>query len=185
MSAGSQRTSQRTEAQRTVNWRVLARGAAFAALASVAAGCASIQHLMPDPASFKLPDRTTFLPTNTAAFAGPVSAVGSVGPGDLVDGQGFCAPGAVPASADGFSAARSVGLEMTECQVVRTLGQPQSVEISPQLGQRRVLMTYSGERAGIYQFVDGRLASVERGNEPPPPPPPPVAKKPAKKPPPA
>jgi hypothetical protein len=132
---------------------------------------------MPDPGSFHLPDRATFIPTNTAAFAGPVTA-GPVGPADLVDGQGMCAGAG---SGDAFATgARSVALEMTECQVVRTLGQPQSVELSPQLGQRRVVMTYTiGERPGIYQFVDGRLATVDRGNEPPPPQP--VAKKPAAK----
>jgi hypothetical protein len=81
------------------------------------------------------------------------------------------------------AAPRGVSLEMTECDVVRAIGQPQSVELTPQPGgQRRAVLTYTtGERAGIYQFAGGRLAAIERGDEPPPPPP--VAKKPpAKKP---
>jgi len=158
------------------SWRTLRRGAVIAALALATGACASIQNMMPDPASFRLPDRSTFVPTNVAAFARSVSADGPVGPGDLVNGQGLCA-GAVPGSSD---TARGVSLEMTECEVVRALGQPQSVEISPQPGRRLATLTYTtGERAGIYQFADGRLASVERGNEPPPPPP--VAKKPSAK----
>jgi hypothetical protein len=68
---------------------------------------------------------------------------------------------------------------MTECQVVRALGQPQAVDLTPQPGgQRRLVMTYkTGERAGSYEFVDGRLTAIERGDEPPPA----VAKKPAAK----
>jgi hypothetical protein len=156
------------------SWRALRRGALIAALALATGACASIQNMMPDTSSFRLPDRTTFAPTNVAAFARPVSADGPVGPGDLVNGQGLCA-GAVPSDT-----ARGVSLEMTECEVVRALGQPQSVEISPQPGRRRTTLTYTtGERAGTYQFTDGRLASVERGDEPPPPPP--VAKKPSAK----
>jgi len=158
------------------NWPALGRGAVVAALALATGACASIQNMMPDPASFRLPDRSTFVPTSTTSFARSVSADGPIGPADLVNGQGLCA-GVAPGSSE---TARGVSLEMTECDVVRALGQPQSVEINPQPGRRRAMLTYaSGERAGIYQFVDGRLASVERGNEPPPPPP--VAKKPAAK----
>jgi hypothetical protein len=160
----------------------LARGAAIVALASGVAACGSVQNMMPDPANFRLPDRSVFLPTNSNSYAHPVSASGPVGPADLVDGQGQCA-GAAPAASDAASVSpRGVSLEMTECEVVRALGQPQTVEITPQSGgQRSVVMKYTtGERAGIYQFVGGRLTAIERGNEPPPPA---VAKKPpAKKP---
>jgi hypothetical protein len=163
--------------QRVGGWRVLLRGAVITALAFGAAACASIQNMMPDPSGFRLPDRTTFIPTNTTAFAQAVSKSEPAGPADLVDGQGLCA-GALPVASQ-----RGVSLEMTECEVVRALGQPQSVELTPQPGgQRRAVLTYTGgERAGIYQFVGGRLSAIERGDEPPPPPP--VAKKPpAKKP---
>jgi len=161
--------------------RLLVRGAAIGVLTSGIAACGSIQNMMPDPGNFRLPDRSVFLPANRN-FAQPVSANGPVGPADLVDGQGQCA-GAAPAASDAASAQpRGVSLEMTECEVVRALGQPQTVDFTPQpAGQRSVVMTYrTGERAGIYQFVGGRLTAIERGDEPPPPA---VAKKPpAKKP---
>jgi hypothetical protein len=160
---------------------MLARGAASIALASSLAACGSIQNMMPDPASFRLPDRSAFLPTTSNSYAQPLSADAPAGPADLVDGQGLCA-GAAPAASDAGSASpRGVSLAMTECEVVRALGQPQAVDFTPQSsGQRRLIMTYkTGERAGIYEFVGGRLTGVERGNEQPPA----VAKKPpAKKP---
>jgi hypothetical protein len=161
--------------------RTLARGAAMVALASGVAACGSVQNMIPDPANFRLPDRSTFLPTTSNFYAYPLSTTAPVGPGDLVDGQGRCA-GAAPGASDAAVASpRGVGLDMTECDVVRALGQPQGVDFtSPSGDQRRVIMTYkTGERAGIYEFVGGRLSGIERGDEQPPA----VAKKPpAKKP---
>jgi len=162
--------------RRIGNWPPLLRGTVIAALASGVAACSSVQNMMPDPANFRLPDRSVFLPTSTNSYARPVSADGPVRATDLVDGQGACT-GPAPASPDAASPApRGISLEITECEVVRTLGQPQSVELVPQPGGlRRVVMTYtSGERPGIYQFVEGRLSAIERGNEPAPT----VAKKP-------
>jgi hypothetical protein len=159
--------------------RILARGAAIVALASGVAACGSIQNMVPDPANFRLPDRSTFLPTTSNSYAYPISPVTSVGPADLVDGQGACA-GAAPVASDAASASpRGVSLDMTECEVAHALGQPQAVDLTPQAGgQRRVVMTYkTGERAGSYEFVGGRLTAIERGNEPPPA----VAKKPVSK----
>jgi hypothetical protein len=161
--------------------RMLARGAVGVALASGIAACGSIQNMIPDPANFRLPDRSVFLPTTSNSYAYPLSPVTPVGSADLVNGQGLCA-GAAPATSDAASPPpRGVSLDMTECEVVRALGQPQTVDFTSQPGdQRRVVMTYkTGERAGIYEFVGGRLTGIERGNEPPPA----VAKKPqAKKP---
>jgi hypothetical protein len=67
----------------------------------------------------------------------------------------------------------SVGLDMTECEVVQAIGPPQSVNIGAgERGGRQVTMIYMGnERAGTYVFRNGRLSSLERGPEPPPPPP--------------
>jgi|307.fasta_scaffold08064_3 hypothetical protein len=161
--------------------RLLVRGAMIVVLASGVAACGSIQNMIPDAGNFRLPDRSVFLPSNSN-FAQPVSATGPIGAGDLVDGQGQCAGAAPVASGAASASPRGVSLEMTECEVVRALGQPQTVDFSPQPGgQRGVIMTYkTGERAGIYQFVGGRLTGIERGDEPPPPA---VAKKPpAKKP---
>src|SRR5215469_7446418 len=110
--------------------RMLARGAAIVALASGATGCGSIQNMVPDPANFRLPDRSTFFPTTSNSYAFPISPVNAVGPADLVDGQGLCA-GVAPVAADG-AAPRGVGLDMTECEVARALGQPQAVDFTPQ-----------------------------------------------------
>ena len=154
--------------QRIGGLRVLLRVATVIVAPIAASACASIQNVMPDPTSFRLPDRSTFIQTSTVAYAQPVTKSEPVGPSELVDGQGRCAA-AASGSPDG--PARGVSLQMTECEVVRALGQPQSVELPPQPGgQRRIVLTYrGGERAGIYQFVGGRLSAIERGDEPPPP----------------
>ena len=62
-----------------------------------------------------------------------------------------------------------IALQMTECQVVAVAGSPDRVEISAGPGgQRLVTLTYvSGERPGIYRFVNGRLNTMERVAEQP------------------
>ena len=157
--------------------RAWLRGAAFFAAAVATSGCS----WGPDMSEFRLPNRNTFLPGSTAAYVGPVSRTGPVVPADLVDGQGTCSGGAGQGSPDAASAARGVGLEMTECEVVRSLGPPQAAEIGSEgNGVRSSVLTYrSGDRPGIYRFSGGRLKSIEQGDEPLPP----AAKKPpAKKP---
>lgn len=140
-----------------------------------------IQNMVPDPASFRLPDRSTLLPSNINSYSFPVSPAGPVEAAELVNAQGLCA-GAAPAAAAPDAAVgvqRGVALDMTECEVVRRLGPPQAAEITQPGGTRNVTLTYTvGERAGIYRFSGGRLSSVERGVEPPPP----DTKKTAKKP---
>jgi hypothetical protein len=153
---------------------------AVAALASSLGGCGSVMNMMPDPGNFRLPDRATFVPTR-ASVNYTISPTKEVTSADMVDAQGQCA---APAAADGSP--RSVRLDMTECEVVRALGQPQSVDVTSQGGwgtDRRIVMTYkAGERPGIYEFTRGRLSGIERTEEPAPPPA--AAKKPsAKKPP--
>jgi hypothetical protein len=145
----------------------LLRGVAV--VAAVAAGGCS---LMPDMSELRLPNRNTFLPTSTAAYVGPVSQTGTVGANDLVDPQGACGPGGPPAQGSPEASAtasvpRSVGLEMPECDIVRALGQPQSVDIGSESGMRMVALTYrSGDRPGIYRFYAGRLKSIEQGPDP-------------------
>jgi hypothetical protein len=148
---------------------ILLRGVAVAA-AVAAGGCS----LVPDMSEFRLPNRNTILPTSTAAYVGPVSQTGPVGAGDLVDAQGACGPGApVQGSPEASATAgipRSVGLEMPECDVVRALGRPQSVDIGNESGMRMVALTYrSGDRPGIYRFYAGRLKSIEQGADTEPP----------------
>ena len=60
-----------------------------------------------------------------------------------------------------------MALGHTECDVVRGIGAPDSVNLSNNArGDRVAVVTYSqGQRAGIYTFTAGRLTSVERGPE--------------------
>jgi hypothetical protein len=153
----------------------LARAAAVAALACSVGACGSVVNMMPDPGNFRLPDRSTFLPTSNR-FNYNISSTTPVGPADLVNGQGQCA---APAAAD--ASPKGVRLDMTECEVVNALGQPHAVDFTSPGGgdQRRVILTYkAGERPGIYEFTGGRLTGIERGEEPAPAP---VAKKPPAK----
>jgi hypothetical protein len=62
-----------------------------------------------------------------------------------------------------------IALQMTECQVVAVAGYTDRVEISAGPGgQRLVTLTYpSGDRPGIYRFVNGRLNTMERVAEQP------------------
>ena len=81
-------------------------------------------------------------------------------------------------------AARGVGLGMTECEVIATIGHTDRIELSAdERGQRSLVLTYlQGPRPGIYRFAGGHLVSIERGPEPPPAPR--TEKKTVKKPPP-
>ena len=165
---------------------------AFATLLAATSALGGCSSSLPDFSQFQLPNPKVFLPSNSDTYTPPASAraVRPVGPEDFVDQQGMCAgmvtaaagqgseagPAAVPVPA----APGNIGLDMTECEVVRALGPPQAVDINKnERGERKVVMTFaSTERAGSYQFVSGRLTSLERGPEPPPPP----SQKPKKKP---
>lgn len=115
--------------------------------------------------------------------APPLSPDKPVTADDLVTAEGFC-PGMAPAgnpadanaSSEGAAAAAAapmpstngtVALGHTECDVVRGIGAPGSVNISKNpRGDREAVVTYlQGQRAGIYTFTAGRLTSVERAPE--------------------
>ena len=97
---------------------------------------------------------------------------------DLVSAEGYCAgmapPGGSNALAEGAAASPpptttgTVALGHTECDVVRGIGSPGSVNLSNNArGDRVAVISYmQGQRAGIYTFTAGRLSSVERGAEP-------------------
>jgi hypothetical protein len=72
------------------------------------------------------------------------------------------------AAAPAASTTGTVALGHTECDVVRGIGAPDSVNLSNNpRGDRVAVINYSkGQRAGIYTFTAGRLSSVERGPEP-------------------
>jgi hypothetical protein len=96
---------------------------------------------------------------------------------DLVSAEGYCAGMAPPggpaysnALAEGAAASPpptatgTVALGHTECDVVRGIGAPGSVNLSNNSrGDRVVVINYAqGQRAGIYTFTAGRLTSIER-----------------------
>lgn len=121
-----------------------------------------------------------------------------VGPEDLVAADGSCAASAAaPAVASAESQSGTpgetagnppvpaslgpsgVGLDMSECEVVRRAGHTSAIQIgNNERGERSVVMTYmTGPSPGKYRFTSGRLTSIERVAEPEPPP---KQKKPAK-----
>jgi hypothetical protein len=96
---------------------------------------------------------------------------------DLVSAEGSC-PGMTPpggpadanaltdgaAGAPAPSTTGTVALGHTECDVVRGIGSPGSVNLSNNgRGDRVAVISYmQGQRAGIYTFTAGRLTSIER-----------------------
>ena len=103
---------------------------------------------------------------------------------DLVDANGNCAGAYAPAAASGDQAVQAnvplreagippvpaaIALEMTECDVVKRAGVAERAEIGTNdRRERTATLTYtSGERPGIYNFVDGRLKSMELGPDQP------------------
>lgn len=152
----------------------------------VAVGLGACSYL-PDVTEIKLvPQVNTFIPTSSNDFnKASVNTNRPVTQRDLVDGQGLCPGMAIvdgaPAAGSEPTLPRGVALDMTECEVVQALGRPQNTDLSAnERGARNVILTYAGsERAGVYQFVSGRLVAIDRGEEPAAPPP--AAKKPAPK----
>ncbi len=88
----------------------------------------------------------------------------TAGPG--AGGTANAAPTLPPQVRSGPS---GIALQMTECEVVRVAGYTDRIEIGAnERGQRSATLTYmTGPRPGIYRFVGGRLASMERVAEPP------------------
>ena len=98
---------------------------------------------------------------------------------DLVSADGACPGMAPPAGCQcaGRRRGRRAAAKRwngraghTECDVVRGIGAPDSVNLSNNpRGDRVAVVTYSrGPRAGIYTFTAGRLSSVEREDRPQP-----------------
>jgi hypothetical protein len=118
---------------------------------------------------------------NVSIETPPLTPNKPITPDDLVSADGMCpgmAPPAGPADANALtdgaagapppSTTGTVALGHTECDVVRGIGAPDSVNISNNpRGDRVAVVNYSrGQRAGIYTFTAGRLSSIERGPEP-------------------
>jgi hypothetical protein len=151
---------------------------AAVAIALAAASCANDSapvNYLPSVSSFS----KTSLAFGEGSRASAVTSQRPVGPTDLVNADGQCASLAPQPSAAPDQAAEpaaepgllpgGIGLEMTECDVVRRAGTPDNFEFGTnERGDRSLTLTYiNGPRPGIYRFVAGRLASIERGPAPP------------------
>jgi hypothetical protein len=133
---------------------------------------------MPDMDSFKAPDSSAFFRQYSMGSL-KERQLKVVTNEDLVDSEGRCAfasAGPAPeAGAEQTSAApvvplvpQGVSLEMTECEVVKRIGPAERAEIGSNGSERTAVLTYvHSARPGIYNFVGGRLASIERAPEPP------------------
>jgi hypothetical protein len=100
---------------------------------------------------------------------------------DLVSAEGACPGMAPPGAPEGANALTegaagapvpstngTVALGHTECDVVRGIGAPDSVNLSNNpRGDRVAVVTWlHGQRAGIYTFTGGRLSAIERAPQP-------------------
>jgi hypothetical protein len=131
--------------------------------------------LSKDAEWFSRPGR--FFSKNVSIESPPLNPDKPVGPDDLVSAEGACqgmpAPGApadanasaqaAPGSPPQPAATGTVALGHTECDVVRSIGAPDNVNLSNnQRGERVAVVNWSGgSRAGIYTFTAGRLTSIE------------------------
>lgn len=143
------------------------------ALAPVMAACSSSSDILSRDADwFQRAGRLTI--SNVSISAPPLSPTSPVAAQDLVSGEGYCAgmpqPDGAQALADGPAGAPAaapaggtVALGHTECDVVRGIGAPETVNLSSNSrGERQAVITWlHGPRAGIYTFTAGRLNSVE------------------------
>jgi hypothetical protein len=153
--------------------------------APVIAGCSSTSDmfssdlLSKDAEWFSRPGRLFI--RNISIETPPLTPNKAVAAEDLVSAEGYCpgmAPPGGPADANALtdgaagapapSTTGTVALGHTECDVVRGIGAPDSVNLANnQRGDRVAVINYSkGQRAGIYTFTSGRLSSIERGPEP-------------------
>ncbi len=157
----------------------LTRVLPFLVLAAVVSGCSSTpDFLSKDAEWFNRPQRLFI--KNISIDAPPLTPDKPVNADDLVSAEGAC-PGMAPAggaaganaltndaaAAPPPAAGGTVALGHTECDVVRGIGAPDSVNIGNNGGDRVATVTWlRGARAGVYTFTAGRLSSVERAPDP-------------------
>lgn len=150
---------------------------ALAAVAPLVAGCSGGSDLLSKDAEwFQRPGRLFI--KNISIESPPLTPDKPVGPEDLVSADGACpgmAPPPGPADANASTTAPAptggtVALGHTECDVVRGIGAPSTVNLSNDaVGRRVAVVTWTtGPRAGIYTFTSGRLSSIEGNPEPQP-----------------
>jgi hypothetical protein len=154
----------------------LTRVLAFLVLASAVSGCSGTSDLLSKDAEWFSTPRLFI--RNVSIDTPPLTPDKAITSDDLVSAEGGCpgmAPPGAPADANASSAApvagSSVALGHTECDVVRGIGAPDSVNVSGGGDARVVTVTWlHGARSGIYTFTGGRLTSVEKGPDAGPPP---------------
>jgi hypothetical protein len=147
-------------------------------LGPVLAGCSGTPDWLSKDADWFSRSGRVFV-RSVSIEAPPLSPDRAVTPDELVSADGACpgmaASGAgANALADGAaggpppSTTGTVALGHTECDVIRGIGAPDSVNLSSNpRGDRVAVVNYSRvQRAGIYTFTAGRLTSIERGAEP-------------------
>ena len=149
---------------------------ALLAAAPLIAGCTGASDLLSKDADWFQRSGRVFI-RNVSIETPPLTPTKRVTAEDLVSADGGC-PGMAPpaganALADGAAGAPpqsggTVALGHTECDVVRGIGAPDSVNLSNNpRGDRVAVVTYThGPRAGIYTFTAGRLSAVGLGDEP-------------------
>jgi hypothetical protein len=160
--------------RRRINgWGMTVRFSAMISTLSI--GLALGACTMPDTDSFRAPDASALFAARSVSnyrdkVLPPVTAA------DLVDANGSCA--GADASIPPVPAA--IALDMTECDVAKRAGVATRAEIGTNdRRERTATLTYTGgDRPGIYNFIEGRLKSMELGPDQPAAPK--VAKKPAK-----
>jgi hypothetical protein len=152
----------------------LTRALAFLVLTSIVAGCSGASDMlsMKDAEWFSKPGRLFI--RNVSIDTPPLTPDKPITAEDLVSAEGGCpgmAPAGGPTNANASSdaagappaAGGSVALGHTECDVVRGIGAPDSVNVSGGGDSRVATVTWlHGARAGIYTFTGGRLSSVEK-----------------------
>lgn len=148
----------------------------LAAVAPLVAGCSGGADLLSkDTQWFNTPSRLFI--KSISIESPPLTPDKPVTAEDLVSADGACpgmTPPPGPADANASTTAPApmggtVALGHTECDVVRGVGAPSTVNISGDAAGRRVaVVTWTtGPRAGIYTFTSGRLSSIEGTPEAP------------------
>ena len=144
-------------------------------------GCGGLDSSLKDQEWFNRPvtfSRSLSIETQPLSDQRPVST------SDLISAEGACAGVSPTAEANALTTSgapvapiqggANIAIGRTECEVARIAGNPDNVAITNEGGRRMVTLTYvRGPRPGIYRFTDGRMVSMERGQEEP-------AQKPAK-----
>jgi hypothetical protein len=152
---------------------------ATVAMLAMAGACAPSQlgeigsvNLLPKVGNLSRPDWLTYSGGKNEF------ALRQVTDADLMSADGQCAATAEQAAAaagseDGTPQTAGllpggIALQMTECDVVRRAGAPEQLQFGTnERGERTAVITYvRGSRPGVYHFVAGRLASIERAPEP-------------------